>query len=90
MKEISQENVKNKKKAPAKRKVFYVTTDEDEVKDIAANGFKCKESAAEIDNLLGQSRHGVHFSKHIDLIFNYQYSRNFKQFYVILVEVCIV
>ncbi len=68
-------------------KVFYVTTDENEVKDIALNGFKCRESAAEIDNLLGPSRHGLHFSKHIDLLLNYQYSRRVKEFYVILAEV---
>lgn len=64
-----------------------MTTDEQEVKDIAANGFKCKESAAEIDNLLGQSRNGLHFCKHIDLLLNYQYWKNVKQFYVILAEV---
>ena len=72
---------------PQKRKLFYLTENEDEAKDIAKNGFKCVESTDVFKNALGPCKSGVHFCKHIDLLLNYQYSRHVKAFYVVLAEV---
>ena len=72
---------------PFQRKVFYLATDEKEAKEIAERGFICKQSSAEMDNILGQSHNGVQFSKHIDVLLNFQYSNKSKTFFVIQAQV---
>jgi hypothetical protein len=82
-------NCKSKKLKPQQRRLFYLSTDEEEVKDIVKNGFKCRETSSELDNLLGQNKNGIHFCKNIDMLLHYMYSSHTTSFFVILVELIV-
>lgn len=77
---------KNESNSLYRKTFFYAVQDEKTMLQICKNGFECKKSDEDDDNVLGSSEYGIHLSKHFDVSMLYQYSKKVKSFYLIIVK----
>ena len=66
---------------------FFICDTRDELMHLLKNGFECKNSDNEFDNMLGSSEYGIHLVKNLDVALKYKYSKKIDALYVIIVKV---
>ena len=69
------------------RELYFKVVDEEEMKEIVTNGFKCEDTIEDEKNLLSTSEMGIHFSKNADIVIRNEYKKRKKSFYIVLAKV---